>query len=58
MDFRTSKPPTFEIKGVEYMICGTNLETNLVNVKNINSGNYKEIDFYKLQKLIENESNK
>jgi len=54
--FLESKPPTFIVKGVEFLNCGCDLRTNLVTVKNIKSGEYKEIDFYKLQKIIEDET--
>ena len=44
--FLESKPPTFIVKGVEFLNCGCDLRRNLVTVKNIKSGEYKEIDFY------------
>jgi len=53
--FLSSKPPIFTIKGVEYLNCGCNLVTNMVTIKNIKSREYQEIDFYKLQKMIEDE---
>jgi len=40
------------INGVEYLNCGTDLVTNIVTIKNIKSGNYKEIDYYKLQECL------
>lgn len=54
--FLNSKPPTFTVKGVDFLNCGIDLRTNLVTVKNINTGKHKEIDFYKLQKIIEDET--
>ena len=53
--FLSSKPPTFTLKGVEYLNCGIDLRTDIVTIKNIKSGNYGEIDFYKLQKKIDDE---
>ena len=44
------------IKGVDFLICCTNLTTNLVTVKNLETGNKKDIDYYKLQKLIDDEA--
>ena len=55
-NFRNVKQPTFTIKGVEYLNCGIDLRTNIVTIKNIKSGNYGEIDFYELQKKIEDET--
>lgn len=46
-------PTTFKVGDREFLYCGTDLETNLVTVKNLLSGNKKDIDFYELQKLIE-----
>lgn len=53
--FKDVKQPIFTIKGVEYLNCGIDLRTNIVTIKNIKSGNYGEIDFYKLQKKIDDE---
>ena len=54
-NFKDVKQPIFTIKGVEYLNCGIDLRTDIVTIKNIKSGNYGEIDFKKLQKLIKNE---
>jgi len=40
------------INGIEYLNCGTDLVTNIVTIKNIKSGNYKEINYYKLQECL------
>tara|TARA_R110002167_G_scaffold243070_1_gene448637 strand:- start:2724 stop:2900 length:177 start_codon:yes stop_codon:yes gene_type:complete len=50
--YKLDKPLIFKINGVEYLNCGTDLVTNMVNIKNIKSGNYKEIDYYKLQEKL------
>ena len=54
--FKNVKQPTFTLKGVEYLNCGIDLRTNIVTIKNIKSGNYGEIDFYKLQKKLKDEN--
>jgi hypothetical protein len=54
--FKDVKQPTFTLKGVEYLNCGIDLRTNIVTIKNIESGNYGEIDFYKLQKKLKDEN--
>ncbi|MCP4159845.1 MAG: hypothetical protein GY760_07215 [Deltaproteobacteria bacterium] len=53
--FKNVKQPTFTLKGVEYLNCGIDLRTNIVTIKNIKSGNYGEIDFYKLQKKLKDD---
>ncbi len=55
-DFLNSRKglPTFEHNGKQYLMCGTNLETNMVNIKNLESGNYKEIDYYSLEQILKN----
>ncbi len=53
--FKNVKQPTFTLKGVEYPNCGIDLRTNIVTIKNIKSGNYGEIDFYKLQKKLKDD---
>lgn len=49
------KDSTFTVGDREFLYCGTDLETDMVTVKNIESGNKKDINFYELQALLENE---
>jgi hypothetical protein len=42
----------FEHNGVRFLQVGMNLATDMVNVKNLSTGTYKEIDYNKLQKLL------
>ena len=51
MDCHT-KNLEFEHKGVRFLQVGINLETDMVNVKNLSTGTYKEIEYHKLQKLL------
>jgi len=51
MDFHT-KPTTFISKGIEFLICKTDLETDLVTIKNMSNGKRADIDYYKLQKIM------
>ena len=41
----------FEHKGVRFKQIGINLVTNMVKIKNLESGKVKEIDYYKLKKF-------
>lgn len=54
MDYHT-KGLEFKYKGVSFLQVGINLETDMVNIKNLSSGIYKEINYNKLQKILKNE---
>ncbi len=43
----------FNYKGVDFVQTGINIDTNLVTIKNIKTGKTKEIDYYKLKKILE-----
>ena len=43
----------FKKGGIEFLICKTDLLTNLVTIKNMSNGKKKEIDFYKLSDLLD-----
>ena len=42
----------FKSSGVEFLQTGTNVETNLVTIKNLSNNKTSEIDYYKLQKIL------
>jgi len=41
----------FKKGGIEFLICKTDIETNLVTIKNMSNGKKKDIDYYKLKKI-------
>ncbi len=51
-DFINSKPPTIKIGKNSYLYVSTDLVTNIVVLKNLTTGERGEIDFYELQKII------
>jgi hypothetical protein len=44
----------FEYKGKMYRRCGIDLENNTEKVKNLESGNYLDMDWNDLQKILKN----
>ncbi len=51
MDYHI-KQPTFNHNSVDFLMCKTDLETNLVTIKNLTNGKKKDIDYDKLQKIL------
>ena len=47
-DYLNSKQPTLIHEGVKHLNCGIDLVTDLVTIKNLETGKYKEVNFYKL----------
>jgi hypothetical protein len=47
-----NKTLKFTVNGVEFLMTGIDLETDLVSVKNLTNNKTKEIDYYTLQKIL------
>lgn len=48
------KDMEFTYKGKRYRRCGIDLENNTEKVKNLESGNYADMDWNDLQKILKN----
>ena len=51
MTIYPTKSLEFTSKGVKFLQCGIDLETDIVTIKNLDNGKIGEIDYYKLEKL-------
>ena len=48
------KSMEFTYQGKKYRRCGVNLENNTEKVKNLESGNYADMDWNQLQTILKN----